>query len=418
MNMLTRVDQDERIDAPASEGRWQRRALVAVPLALVAFAGFKVFHHAPAAPAGMPPADVTVASPLARDVTEWDDYVGRFVASQSVEVRPRVSGQVVQRHFKDGDVVKKGQILFTIDQRPFLAAQAEARASVASAQSALTLARSDLARANRLSGDDAVSAGEIDALRSKVQSADAALAGAQARLRERSLDVEWTEVRAPVSGRISDRRVDTGNLVVGGEGTSATLLTTINALDPIYFSFDASEALFLKTQRAKKEGKPATTVQIRLQDEAAYKWTGTLDFTDNGLDPRSGTIRGRATLANPDSFLTPGMFGNMRLATGGTTHALLVPDASIQTDQARKTVLVVDKDDSVVAKPVTLGAVVDGLRIIRSGLTPGDRVVIAGMQGAIPGTKVVPHDGKVAPDPAASAPEAETPVPAQATFAR
>ncbi|WP_019831925.1 efflux RND transporter periplasmic adaptor subunit [Sphingomonas sp. PR090111-T3T-6A] len=418
MNMLTRVDQDERIDAPASEGRWQRRALVAVPLALIAFAGFKVMHHGAAAPAAMPPADVTVATPLARDVTEWDDYVGRFVASQSVEVRPRVSGQVVQRQFKDGDVVKQGQILFTIDQRPFLAAQAEARASVASAQSALTLARSDLARANRLSGDDAVSAGEIDSLRSKVQSAEAALAGAQARLRERSLDVEWTEVRAPVSGRISDRRVDTGNLVVGGEGTSATLLTTINALDPIYFSFDASEALFLKTQRAKREGKPATAVQIRLQDEAAYKWTGTLDFTDNGLDPRSGTIRGRATLANPGSFLTPGMFGNMRLATGGTTHALLVPDASIQTDQARKTVLVVDKDDSVVAKPVTLGAVIDGLRIIRSGLTPGDRVVIAGMQGAIPGTKVAPHNGTIAPDATDDAPHAETPVPAQATFAR
>jgi RND family efflux transporter MFP subunit len=420
MNMVTRVDEDQRTIEREGEGlpRWQRRGLVLVPLALAAALGFKAFHHGPAAAPAMPPADVTVATPLARDVTEWDDYVGRFVASQSVEVRPRVSGQVVQRQFKDGDVVKQGQVLFTIDQRPFLAAQAEARASVASAQSALTLARSDFARANRLSGDDAVSAGEIDALRSKVQSAEAALAAAQARLVQRSLDVEWTQVRAPVSGRISDRRVDTGNLVVGGEGTSATLLTTINALDPIYFSFDASEALFLKTQRAKKEGKPATSVQIRLQDEAAYKWTGTLDFTDNSLDPRSGTIRGRATLANPGSFLTPGMFGNMRLATGGTTHALLVPDASIQTDQARKTVLVVGADNSVTAKPVTLGATVEGLRIIRSGLTPGDRVVIAGMQGAIPGTKVVPHAGQVAPDAAASAPEAETPVPAQATFAR
>jgi RND family efflux transporter MFP subunit len=420
MNMLTRVDEEQRTTEREVEGlpRWQRRTLVAVPLALAAVLGFKAFHHGPAAPAAMPPADVTIATPLARDVTEWDDYVGRFVASQSVEVRPRVSGQVVERHFKDGDVVKKGQILFTIDQRPFQAAQAEARANVASAQSALMLARSDFARANRLSGDDAVSAGEIDALRSKVQSAEAALAAAQARLRERSLDVEWTEVRAPVSGRISDRRVDTGNLVVGGEGTSATLLTTINALDPIYFSFDASEALFLKAQRAKQEGKPATTVQIRLQDEAAYKWTGTLDFTDNGLDPRSGTIRGRATIANPGSFLTPGMFGNMRLTTGGTTHALLVPDASIQTDQARKTVLVVGIDNSVTAKPVTLGATINGLRIIRSGLMPGDKVVIAGMQGAIPGTRVAPHTGTIAPDTAASAPEAETPVPAQATFAR
>lgn len=420
MTVHVQVERDERIEALVDadpKPRW-RRGLVLVPIVLAGAIGFKLFHHGPAAPAAMPPADVTVATPLARDVTEWDDYVGRFVASQSVEVRPRVSGQVTQRHFKDGDVVKQGQILFTIDQRPFLAAQAEARANVESAQSALTLARSDFARANRLSGDDAVSAGEIDALRSKVQSAEAALAAAQARLRTRSLDVEWTEVRAPVSGRISDRRVDVGNLVGGGEGTSATLLTTINALDPIYFSFDASEALFLKAQRAKQQGKPATAVQIRLQDEAAYKWTGTLDFTDNGLDPRSGTIRGRATIANPGSFLTPGMFGNMRLTTGGTTHALLVPDASIQTDQAHKTVLVVGPDNSVTAKPVTLGATVNGLRIVRTGLNPGDKVVIAGMQGAIPGTKVSPHAGTIAPNAAADVPDAEAPVPAQATFAR
>lgn len=420
MTVHVQVERDERIEALGDadpRARW-RRGLVLVPIVLAGALGFKLLHHGPAAAPAMPPADVTVATPLAREVTEWDDYVGRFVASQSVEVRPRVSGQVVERHFKDGDVVQKGQILFTIDQRPFLAAQAEARANVASAQSALALARSDFARATRLTGDDAVSAGEVDALRAKLQSAEAALAAAQARLRERSLDVEWTEVRAPVRGRISDRRVDVGNLVGGGEGASATLLTTINALDPIYFSFDASEALFLKAQRARQQGKPATAVQIRLQDEAAYKWTGTLDFTDNGLDPRSGTIRGRATIANPGSFLTPGMFGNMRLATGGTTHALLVPDASIQTDQARKTVLVVGPDNSVTAKPVTLGATVNGLRIIRTGLNPGDKVVIAGMQGAIPGTKVSPHAGAITPDAAADGPEAETPVPAQATFAR
>ncbi len=419
MNMIAPVDVSEREQDDVTTGSgWRRGGLVLIPIVLIGFAGFKVFHHGQPAAAAMPPADVTVSAPLAREVTEWDDYVGRFAASQSVEVRPRVSGQVTALHFKDGDVVKKGQVLFIIDQRPFLAAEAEARANVASAVSALTLARSDLARANRLSGDDAVSAGEIDQLRSRVQSAEAALAAAQARLRQRSLDVEWTTVRAPVSGRISDRRIDVGNLVVGGEGTSATLLTTINALDPIYFSFDASEALFLKAQRAKQQGQPATGVQVRLQDEAAYKWTGKLDFTDNGLDPRSGTIRGRATIANPGNFLTPGMFGNMRLATGGTTHALLVPDASIQTDQARKTVLVVGKDDSVTAKAVTLGATVSGLRIIRSGLAPTDRVVIAGMQGAIPGTKVSPHAGTIAPDANADQAAAETPVPAQATFAR
>jgi RND family efflux transporter MFP subunit len=405
-------------DETSAPGRpWRRGGFILLPLVVLGFAGFKVLHHGDAAAAAPPLADVTVAAPLAHDVTEWDDYVGRFAPSQSVEVRPRVSGQVTALHFRDGDVVKKGQLLFTIDQRPFLAAQAEARADVASAASALALARSDFARANRLTGDDAVSAGEIDQLRSKQQSAEAALAAAQARLRTRSLDVEWTEVRAPIAGRISDRRADVGNLVTGGEASNATLLTTINALDPIYFSFDASEALFLKAQRARQQGLPATAVQVRLQDEAAYKWNGKLDFTDNGLDPRSGTIRVRATIANPGSFLTPGMFGNMRLATAGTERALLVPDASIQTDQARKTVMVVGQDGTVSAKPVTVGATVDGLRIIRSGLAPTDRVVIAGLQGAVPGTKVSSHAGKITPDSSAETPDAEAPVPAQATFA-
>ena len=417
MNMETPVGVTGHDEASVPGRPWRRGGLVLLPLVVLGFAGFKVLHHGDAAAAVPPLADVTVAAPLARDVTEWDDYVGRFAPSQSVEVRPRVSGQVTALHFRDGDVVQKGQLLFTIDQRPFLAAQAEARADVASAASALTLARSDFARADRLTGDDAVSAGEIDQLRSKQQSAEAALAAAQARLRTRSLDVEWTQVRAPIAGRISDRRADVGNLVMGGEGSAATLLTTINALDPIYFSFDASEALFLKAQRARQQGLPATAVQVRLQDEAAYKWNGKLDFTDNGLDPRSGTIRVRATIANPGSFLTPGMFGNMRLATAGTARALLVPDASIQTDQARKTVMVVGQDGTVSAKAVTVGATVDGLRIVRSGLAPTDRVVIAGLQGAVPGTKVSPHAGNIAPDSSAETPDAEAPVPAQATFA-
>ena len=419
MNIATPVEVLERDADTVTPPRSRLRlgGLVLVPLALVGVAGFKLVHHGSPAQAAPAPAEVTVAAPLSRNVAEWDDYVGRFAPSQTVEVRPRVSGQVTALAFKDGQVVHKGQLLFTIDQRPFLAAQAEARADVASAESALTLARSDFARANRLTGDDAVSAGEIDALRSKLHSAEAALAAAQARLRQRALEVEWTEVRAPITGRISDRRVDIGNLVAGGEANTGTLLTTINALDPIYFSFDASEALFLKAQRAKADGAPATEVQVRLQDESAYKWTGRLDFTDNGLDPRSGTIRGRATIANPGSFLTPGMFGNMRLATGGAVRALLVPDASVQLDQARKTLLVVAADGTVSAKPVTLGAAIGGLRIIRSGLDARDRVVIAGMQGAVPGTKVSAHSGTIAPDALAATPDAETPLPAQATFA-
>jgi multidrug efflux system membrane fusion protein len=421
MNMLVQIDSEDRCDAPAAPGRfaglprWQRGGIMLVPLALIAFGGARLFDHVPQAAAATPPASVTVAHPVRRSVTEWDDYVGRFAPSQTVEIRPRVSGAVTAIHFHDGDVVQRGQLLFTIDQRPFLAAEAEARANVASARSALALARSDLARAARLTGDDAISAGEVDGLRARVQANAGALAAAEARLRERALDVEFTQVRAPIGGRISDRRIDIGNLVAGGEGATATLLTTINALDPIYFGFDASEALFLKAQRDRKAGQ-APTVQIRLQDEAGYRWSGKLDFTDNGLDPRSGTIRGRATLANPQGFLTPGMFGKMRLATGGTAQALLVPDSAIQTDQARKTVLVVGANGAVVAKPVELGAVVDGLRIIRSGLTANDRVVIAGIQGAAPGSKVSPHEGAIQPDPAADAPASDVPVAAQATF--
>ena len=241
-------------------------------------------------------------------------------------------------------------------------------------------------------------------------------AGAQARERSRALDVEFTQVRAPISGRVSDRRVDIGNLVSGAEGNGATLLTTVNKLDPIYFNFDASEALYLKSQRDQADGG---LVEVRLQDEADYRHKGRLDFTDNGLDPRSGTIRIRAVFANPDNFLTPGMFGNMRLANGGQASALLVPDTAIQSDQARKTVLVVGKDDSVAAKPVELGPVVDGLRIIRSGLKPQDRIVITNVQAAMPGAKVATRPATIRPAPAPVTPvDSVTPAAAQATFAR
>ncbi|SEJ81869.1 RND family efflux transporter, MFP subunit [Sphingobium sp. AP50] len=416
MNMIP--DFEAKAFFGRRDGRsWRRRSLLLIPIAVVGIVGFKIADHGDPAVAAAPPPNVSVAVPLSRDVTEWDDYIGRFVPSETVEVRPRVSGQVMARHFRDGDIVQKGQLLFTIDQRPFLAAQAEARASVASAQSAVTLARADLGRVDRLTGDDAVSGGEIDALRAKLQSAQAAFAGAQARLRQRALEVEWTQVRAPVAGRISDRRVDVGNLVAGGEANTGSLLTTINAQDPIYFSFDASEALFLKTKRARENGEPATAVEIRLQDETGYKWQGKLDFTDNGLNPSSGTIRGRATIANPKNFLTPGMFGNMRLAAGGHARVLLIPDTSIQTDQARKTVLVVGADGTVVTKQVTVGALVDGLRIIRTGLSSSDQVVIAGMQSATPGSKVTATRGKVMPEAAPLSPNSSIPVAAQASFA-
>jgi len=396
---------------------WQRGAAILLPLAVVGYAGVKLATPAPTA-AAMPTPAVTVANPLVRDVNEWDDYIGRFAPSRTVEIRPRINGEVISVNFRDGDIVRKGQLLFTIDARPFAAQLSEAKANVASAASALALARSDLGRATRLVDDDAVSAGEVDSLRAKVQAASAALAAAQARVRARALDVEFTQVRAPISGRISDRKVDPGNQVAGGEGTDGTVLTTINALDPIYFNFDGSEALYLKAQRARQPGQPAAPVEIQLQDEGEHRWKGRLDFTDNALDQRSGTIRGRAVLDNPKYFLTPGMFGNMRLANGGTVKALLVPDAAVQTDQARKIVLTVDRQNQVTAKAVDLGPVINGLRVVRSGLTPADRVIITGVQIAAPGAKVAPTLGKITPEAQAATPNVVAPLAGEATFGR
>ncbi|WP_338424378.1 efflux RND transporter periplasmic adaptor subunit [Sphingopyxis kveilinensis] len=395
--------------------RGRRAAWIGALIVLVAGAWWLLRDGTPQAAAAPAPV-LTVAAPLTRDVTLWDEYIGRFEASKAVEVRPRVSGAITAIHFTDGQIVRQGQPLFTIDPRPYRAALAEARAAAASARSDLALARLELERASRLVDIEAVSQSEIDRLRARVNAATAALAGADARIAARALDVEFTTVRAPLSGRISDRQIDAGNLVSAGDA-GGTLLTTINALDPIYFTFQGSEALFLKTKR--EGGDRGADVEVRLQDESDYRWKGRLDFTDNGLDPRSGTIRARGRFANPEMFLTPGMFGNMRLSTGQTTRALLVPAAAVQTDQARKIVYVVGKDGMVAAKPVEIGPDVDGLRVIRSGLAPTDRVVINGYQFARPGTKAETKAGKiVAATPKQAATGTNEPVSAQATFAR
>nr|WP_236554958.1 efflux RND transporter periplasmic adaptor subunit [Novosphingobium sp. 9U] len=404
---------------PPARSRLRRGPIVGViALVLVAGIGWKVFSGPKADAAPMPTPVVQAAMPLVREVTEWNDYVGRFAPSRTVEVRPRVSGAVVQILFRDGDFVRQGQPLFVVDPRPYRAALAEAQADVASARSTLALARSDYARVAGLTGDEAMAASEVDQLRARVRAAEAGLAGAQARVQTRALSMEFATVRAPISGRVSDRRVDVGNLVSGDNGASATLLTTINAVDPIYFNFDASEALFLKTQRERQARQAPADVQVRLQDEADYRWNGRLDFTDNGLDPRSGTIRVRAVVPNPEGFLTPGMFGNMRLADAGKVRAMLVPDEAVQSDQARKVVLTVGADGTVAAKPVQLGPVVNGLRVIRSGLAPTDRIVISNFQAAIAGSKVDAKPGRIVAAKTAPTPQAgsNSPTAAQATL--
>ena len=340
---------------------------------------------------------VTVAPPLQRDVREWDTYIGRFEPSRSVVIRPRVSGQVTGVHFRDGAVVTPGQLLFTIDPRPYEALLAEAKATLAGAHGDLTLARTNAARAMRLRGDDAVSQNDIDDRKAAVERAAAVVAKAEATVRARELDLEFTRIRAPVGGTVSDRRVDAGNQVIAG--ASGTLLTTINVLDPIYFSFTSSESLFMKMKRQRGAEEASLPVEIRLQDEATYTRHGTVDFTDNTLDPRSGTIRIRATFANPDLFLTPGMFGDLRLPMAGTHRALLVPDTAISSDLTRKVVFVVTGGDVVATRAVELGALVDGLRVIRAGLKPEDRVVVSGVQLVQSGQKVQPHVGNIAPQP-------------------
>jgi len=421
MNMITKVAADGEAQTIRVKIKdrpmWQRAAIFGTPV-LVLAAAVTLWNSDPSPAAAPPLPSVTVAAPLQREVNLWDDYVGRFEASRSVEVRPRVSGQIVGIHFRDGQIVQKGQLLFTVDARPFTAALAEARAGVATANSELSLAQTNLGRAHRLLEANAVSQANVDQLTAQVQTARAALAAAQARVQQRALDVEFTRIRAPISGRISDRKIDAGNLVSSGVD-GGTLLTTINALDPIYFTFDVPESLYLKDSRQRSAGAQGDVAQIRLQDEATYSRTGKLDFTDNGISQNSGTIRARAVVPNPDYFLTPGMFGNMRLADGGTSTALLIPDPAVRTDQARKIVLTVGKDGTVAAKPVETGPLVGSLRVIRSGLTTADRVVVQGVQFAMPGSKVNPRVTQIRQSEgvAAQASSASSPSASQATLA-
>lgn len=351
----------------------------------------------PSAPSSPPP--VTVARPLQKVITEWDEYTGRFTAVASVEVRPRVSGFIDAIHFKDGQLVTQGDLLFVIDPRPYQIAVEQAKADVESSQARLEIATLDVERARPLLQTQTLTTREFETRRSTQRNAAAVVASLEAVLKQSELNLAWTQVRAPVSGRISDRRVDAGNLVSGGQ-TGATLLSVIVSLDPIHFVFDGSEADFLRYVRLRIAGESGprrdleNPVFVRLADESEYKHQGRMDFVDNALNPRTGTIRGRAVLDNKDGLLLPGYFGRVRLF-GGERNALLIPDSAIASDQASKIVFAVGDDGTVGAKRVELGPMVEGLRVIRSGLAPTDRIVIEGLQRARPGQKVKAEDGKI-----------------------
>ncbi len=355
----------------------------------------------PAASATPSPPPVTVARPLQKVVTEWNEFTGRFSAVESVEVRARVSGFIDSIHFTDGQVVKQGDLLFVIDPRPYRLAVQQSTADVERAKAKLDLATMDVERAGQLVRNQTLTEREFDTRRSTQRDAAAQVAAAEATLNQAKLNLEWTEVRAPIAGRISDKRVDAGNLISGGQ-VGATLLTVIVSIDPIRFVFDGSETDFLHYQRLSRAGtRPSSRdvpnpVSVRLSDEADYKHQGRMDFVDNVVNPKTGTIRARAIFENKDGLLTPGFFGRLRLY-GGQHDALLVPDSAIASDQSRKIVFTVADDGMVGTKLVELGPMAEGLRVILSGLVATDRIVIDGLQRARPGQKVTPEEGKITP---------------------
>jgi RND family efflux transporter MFP subunit len=355
----------------------------------------------PAATAAPPAPSVTVARPVQQLITEWDEYTGRFAAVETVEVRARVSGFVDSIHFKEGQKVNRGDLLFIIDRRPYEIAVEQAKADVERAKAKLEIASLDVQRATPLVRSQSLTEREFDTRKSTERDAAGQVGSAEAALKQAQLNLEWTEVRAPTTGLISDRRVDAGNLITGGP-SGATLLTVIVSTDPIHFVFDGSEADFLRYLRLAAAGaRPSSRyvqnpVSVRLADETDYTHRGRMDFVDNAVNAKTGTIRGRAVFENEDGLLTPGFFGRLRLF-GGEHEALLVPDSAIASDQSRKIVFTVAADGTVGTKLVELGPIVEGLRVIRSGLAATDRIVIEGVQRARPGGKVVPEDGKIEP---------------------
>jgi len=361
---------------------------------------------------------VTVATPLRMNVIDWDDYVGQFVAIDSVDVRPRVSGYLVSIGFKDGDYVRQGQRLFTIDPRPYQAALDQAKGQASRAEATLVNAKAQAARGQTLLAARAISQQAYDALVAAEGQAAADLTSAEATVRANALNLTFTNVTAPIGGRVSDRRVSPGNLVTA----DTTVLTNIVSLDPIRFAFTGSEALYLKYQRENAAGTRASSriqanpVEIRLQDEPTYRWKGHMDFVDNALDTGSGTIRGRAVVPNPDHFLTPGMFGHMRLLGSGSYSALLIPDRAVVTDQERQVVYVIDARNVAHMKAIEPGPIVSGLRVVRTGLGSDDRVVIDGVQRAQGGKPVKVVAGRIEPE-AAPPPRLDTGPPASTATA-
>lgn len=375
------------------------RTAALVQLALLA----GVLSAAAPAAAQQPQAvPVTVSKPIAKRITTWDEYSGRFEAVNTAEVRARVSGFIEKINFKDGQLVKEGDLLFTLDKRAYELAVESAKADVARNNAQVEFNASDVERAEPLAKSRTISDQTFDQRKANLAIARAQLQSAEAALKTAELNLEWTEVRAPISGRISDRKVDVGNLVAGGQAAATTLLSTIVSLDPIHFVFDVSESDFLRYARLFMSGERSSSrdvsnpVRIKLADEDKFVHEGRMDFVDNQLNSRSGTLRGRAVVENKGDLLQPGLFGRLQLF-GGESDALLIPDNAVVSDQAKKIVFVVGADNVVKPAPVVLGPIVEGLRVVKSGLSAQDQIVINGLANPAvrPGAKVVPQPGQI-----------------------
>jgi multidrug efflux system membrane fusion protein len=354
----------------------------------------------PPAAAAAPP--VTVAQPVKRTVTDWDEFTGRFEAIEEVQVRARVGGFVTSVEFRDGAFVRAGDLLYVIDSRPFEAVAAQADGQLSDARAKAELAKRDLDRGLSLVQTSAVSEQVVDQRRQALQAAHAAETIAEGALKAAQLNIEFSHVMAPISGRVSRHLVSAGNLVQGSEGSS-TLLTSIVSLDPIYIYFDVDEATYQRNNKLWFEGKRPSSrdtpnpVQVTLTGETKPSHEGKMDFLDNRLDVSTATLRSRAVIPNKDLSVLPGQFGRVRLIGSAPYEALLLPDSAIATDQSRKIVFVVKDDNTVEAKPVVLGPLDEGLRVVREGLKAEDRVIVDGLQRARVGAKVTPQTAK-APD--------------------
>ncbi|MGO7632087.1 efflux RND transporter periplasmic adaptor subunit [Rhizobium leguminosarum] len=353
------------------------------------------FMPLPALAQSAPPAPpVTVAKPVVRDVVDSDEFIGRFEPVDEVSVRSRVGGYLQEIHFQDGALVKQGDLLFVIDQRPFVTALNQAKATLESAQSALVFADAQYKRTQSLASSGSQSAQTLDDRRREFDSAEANVRGAQAAADRASLDMEYTEIKAPLSGRIDRRLISAGNLVQ----TDQTVLTTIVSLDPIDFYFDVDERRLLNfADTARKLGKDlqqgggGLDVSVTISDPTAKPFKGKLDFAENRVDNESGTIRLRARFPNPDLVLQPGLFGRIQVEASNTYQAILVPDEAIGSDQNERVVYVVAEDGTVSTKPVRPGPRLYGYRVIREGLDGTETIIVNGLMRARPGAKITPQ---------------------------